>query len=334
MTAPPPAAFGDSRLQTRLLVYALLCLQGRFLMPGMLCLLVASIAWAALAVPERRPPIIDMHLHTALPAASAQASATPAALSPQAEAAVRKRVLAQLQRYNIIGVLTAEQAQSVSAWRQAAPARIIPSHLPLDPLRIDAATVARVKAMQAAGTLAMLGEVGAQPDGVALDDPRMDAFWQLAVALDLPVGIHLGAATASAGPHLATSFAPRTVARVLARHPQLRVYLMLAGEPDLQALLPMLEAHPQLYVDVGLLAHAHARPVVYDDLRAIVDAGFGDRVMFGSGNRVWPESVGHAIETVNRAPFLDADQKRDIFYNNAARFLRLSPQQIAQHQTI
>jgi predicted TIM-barrel fold metal-dependent hydrolase len=34
---------------------------------------------------------------------------------------------------------------------------------------------------------------------------------------------------------------------------------------------------------------------------------------------------------VDEAPFLDAAQKRDIFYNNAARFLRLTPEQVAAH---
>jgi uncharacterized protein len=31
----------------------------------------------------------------------------------------------------------------------------------------------------------------------------------------------------------------------------------------------------------------------------------------------------HTIEAIESAEFLSAEQKRDIFYNNAARFLRL-----------
>jgi len=31
------------------------------------------------------------------------------------------------------------------------------------------------------------------------------------------------------------------------------------------------------------------------------------------------------------APFLSPQQKRNIFYNNAARFLRLSKEQVAEH---
>jgi uncharacterized protein len=31
------------------------------------------------------------------------------------------------------------------------------------------------------------------------------------------------------------------------------------------------------------------------------------------------------------APLLSAEQKRDIFYNNAARFLRLPPEELRRH---
>jgi len=38
-----------------------------------------------------------------------------------------------------------------------------------------------------------------------------------------------------------------------------------------------------------------------------------------------------AVRSIEEAPFLTLEQKRDIFYNNAARFLRLSPKEIARH---
>ena len=59
--------------------------------------------------------------------------------------------------------------------------------------------------------------------------------------------------------------------------------------------------------------------------RRLVEAGFGERIMFGSDQMQWPGAIEVAIEAVESAPFLTADQKRDIFYNNAVRFLRLEP---------
>jgi predicted TIM-barrel fold metal-dependent hydrolase len=48
---------------------------------------------------------------------------------------------------------------------------------------------------------------------------------------------------------------------------------------------------------------------------------------------VWPENIELAIESIQTASFLSPEQKRDIFFNNAARFLRLSDEQIKAMQT-
>jgi predicted TIM-barrel fold metal-dependent hydrolase len=54
--------------------------------------------------------------------------------------------------------------------------------------------------------------------------------------------------------------------------------------------------------------------------------------MWGSDQMVWPETIAVAIETIEKAPFLSEQQKRDIFYNNAARFLRLSAAEMQRHR--
>ncbi|MDH4272210.1 MAG: hypothetical protein OEW18_09575 [Candidatus Aminicenantes bacterium] len=53
--------------------------------------------------------------------------------------------------------------------------------------------------------------------------------------------------------------------------------------------------------------------------------------MFGSDQMTWPDAIGMAVEAVEKADFLSDKQKRDILYNNAARFLRLPPGQMAKH---
>jgi uncharacterized protein len=65
------------------------------------------------------------------------------------------------------------------------------------------------------------------------------------------------------------------------------------------------------------------RAAFYDYLQALVRAGLGKRVMFGSDQMRWPEKIGEAIEAIEQAPFLTEEQKRDILYHNAVRFLRL-----------
>ena len=95
--------------------------------------------------------------------------------------------------------------------------------------------------------------------------------------------------------------------------------------------LAMLWTHPQLYVDVGAISFIIPRAGFHDYLRRIVEAGFGKRVLFGSDQVVFPDLIDVAIGSIETAGFLDQSQKRDILYNNAARFLRLSQDHIARH---
>lgn len=48
----------------------------------------------------------------------------------------------------------------------------------------------------------------------------------------------------------------------------------------------------------------------------------------------WPQSIEKSIEAIRSVPFLSEEQKRDILYNNAARFLDLSEKEIARHQNM
>lgn len=313
----------------RILMLALSILQGRLLMPGLLCLLVASMAWVALAEPERGLPIIDMHLH-ALPAPDAACVAADRACAPpEVTAAVRQRTQVQLHRYNVIGVASVEEDGQPGP----APEARLPGHLPLDPSRIDAATQARVQALRASGQPTVLGLLRPAP-AMPLDDARMEPLWRLATRADLPVGVRLRREDGTAAGQTATRAELDALRRVLARHPRLRVDLVHGTQPLGAALLALLDAHPQVYLDVGHLLSGQDRPACYRDLQAIVAAGLGDRVMFGSGSPAWPASIGASIETVRRAPFLDDGQKRDIFYNNAARFLRLERQPAPASRTI
>ena len=82
-------------------------------------------------------------------------------------------------------------------------------------------------------------------------------------------------------------------------------------------------AHPQVYVDTGVIDWALPRREFHSYLRRLVEAGFGKRIMFGSDQMVWPDAIGMAIEGIESAAFLAEEQKRDILYGNAAEFFGL-----------
>jgi hypothetical protein len=80
------------------------------------------------------------------------------------------------------------------------------------------------------------------------------------------------------------------------------VYLMHAGHPMLDDLLAVLYTHPHVHVDVGIIVFALPHAAFHRYLQAVVEAGFGKRVMFGSDQMVWPGVIERAIRLIEDAP--------------------------------
>lgn len=57
-------------------------------------------------------------------------------------------------------------------------------------------------------------------------------------------------------------------------------------------------------------------------LRNVKEAGYLDILMFGSDQMFWPDAIDRSIEYLNSIDFLTNEDKRDILYKNAARFLK------------
>lgn len=255
--------------------------------------------------------------------------------SAVSDEALMRESLEAMDRLNIIGVASGP-AERVAAWRKARPDRIIPAlSFQLEP----GMTPAAVRALHSAGHLQVFGEVTTQYAGIAPDDPRLEPYWALAEELDIPVGIHVGTGPPGviymgAAGYRARLHSALTMEEVLVRHPKLRVYLMHGGYPMIDDLLALLYAHPQVHVDVGVIVFTQPRAAFYRYLERIVEAGFGDRILFGSDQMVWPGVIERSVRVIEEAPFLTKQRKRDILYNNAARFLRLTPEQIAAHRRL
>lgn len=101
------------------------------------------------------------------------------------------------------------------------------------------------------------------------------------------------------------------------------LWVMHAGYPMIDNLLTLLQANSHVYVDVAGLIWSYPRREVDTYIQRIVEGGFGDRVMFGTDQLVWPKLMETSIEVIDRASYLTPQQKRAILYDNAARFLRL-----------
>lgn len=335
-------------------------------MRGVLLAVLVALCWPRL-VAQQRDPIIDVHMHalaadeqgppplgmcTPIPeylAWDPKAPYTEAFIarfkkppcsdpiwSPVTDDEVMKQTLAIAERRNIIGVLSGDAAR-VATWTKANPRRFIPA-LAFQLGGKETPSPEALRTMHARGAVQVLGEVTNQYVGILPDDPRMEPYWALAEEVDIPVGIHIGtgppgAVYLGARQYRARMHSALTLEEVVVKHPKLRVYIMHAGYPMIDDLLAVLYAHPQVHVDIGVIVYTQPRAAFYRYLQRIMESGFGSRVMFGSDQMVWPGAIERAIAVIDEAPFLSKQQKRDIFYNNAARFLRFSSEEIARHHS-
>jgi predicted TIM-barrel fold metal-dependent hydrolase len=264
-------------------------------------------------------------------------------LAPESDEALMRETVAAMERANVVGVLGGmglTRSAVIDDWLAAAPERFIPGSRCLPTL--PDCSVDYLRELHAAGKLDVLGELYVGELGMAPDDERLEPYWALAEELDIPVGIHIGAAVPPGLGYLlppeagvrARLHSPLALEDALVRHPRLRAYVMHAGYPMLDEMAALLYAHPQVYVDVAAIVWHMLREGFHRYLETLVDAGFGERVMFGTDNLQFPGLIERGIAVIEAAPFLSEEQKRDILYNNAARFLRLSEEEIARHHAM
>ncbi|HKF50201.1 MAG TPA: amidohydrolase family protein [Terracidiphilus sp.] len=322
-------------------------------------LCVAMCAAGATMLPAQNtgtdvPPVIDVHVHAineSFPGGPmcpneakflasdpdtkeagfgwSQEECTPK-FYPAAKGEYIKDVTAEMKRLNVTAVVFGDP-ESVKKWQDAAPGHVIPGtsftsgmgggRVPLDDLRKDFTT----------GGFKVMGEIGLQYEGLSPSDPSVDKFFALAEELDIPVAIHMGTggsgrANISSPKFRGSMGNPLLLEDLLARHPKLRVQVMHAGYPMIDNMLTLLQANSHVYVDVAGLIWSYPLKEVNRYIERLVDAGFEDRVMFGTDQLQWPGLMAYSISIIQNADYLSPEQKRDILYNNAERFLRLDKQ--------
>lgn len=297
----------------------------RLILPAALVLLTLPVH----AQTQDQQPIIDMHLH-AHPYSDLLPREEPMTglMAPKANEQIQEQTLEALERNNV--VLAVTSGSLVDSYQQSAPDRIVEGCAGGAP---DA-----VRERITEGDCQVVAEMSPQYAGMAPDDPRVAPYFALADSLDVPVGIHMGLGPPGAAynyegleKYRMKLSNPLLLEEALVHHPDLPVYVMHAGWPMLDEMIGLLHAHPQVYLDVSVINWVLPKAEFYRYLRRLVEAGFGDRIMYGSDQMQWPQAIERSIERIQSAPFLTEEQKRDILYNNAARFLRLSDEEIAQH---
>jgi predicted TIM-barrel fold metal-dependent hydrolase len=279
--------------------------------------LFALSARVGLAQPARKLParLIDVHLHVWD--------------APPSSQAFRDSLLTAFHTYHLESAVASGDLAAVRVVTAMAPDRVLAGVSYGPGLALP--TTDEVRGDFKAGRVAVFGEIDAAWLGEPLDGSHLAPYWNVVDSMRVPVAVFTGLAPAGtslraccAG-YRATAAHLRDIEEVLVRHPTLRIDLMQAGWPYREQTIALMHSYPELYADLGNLAGNPSIPreEFWDYLHALIRAGLGERVMFGSGlsAQEWGAKIGSIVEPIQAAPFLSEAQRADIFYRNAERFL-------------
>jgi hypothetical protein len=186
-----------------------------------------------------------------------------------------------------------------------------------------------------AGKLGGIGELVFNYAAVDPNDPEMARFWALAARHDVPAFVHTGRGPGPGqGPRRRTDCCPdytpdygdpARLRPVLEAHPRLRLVLGHVGFDYMDETIALMRDFPNVYAEMSVLNSIGPRELHDASLRRLVEAGLADRILLGSDD----QDYAAIIERIEGAPFLSPGQRRGIYYDNAARFLRLEKAVIA-----
>lgn len=283
-------------------------------------------------------PIIDMHLHTAGALSTEEDFFYNEMTGKSYKTAKtydeqKKETYALMEKYNVVKAMVSGFGAASTEWYNTDPDRIIKGVL----ISENHMTIEEIRKMYDNGQVQVLGEMAQYYEGIKANDDKVKPYFDFAEEKGLPVGYHIFPGGTS-GIHYhgmpgvyASNSNPMQIEKVLSTHPKLKLYIMHAGWPYLEDMKALMFTHPQLYVDISAINWLIPTKESHSFLKGLVDAGYGKRIMYGTDQQEWPSIMHDAIEAVNSASFLTQDQKADIFYYNAARFLGLSENEIKKH---
>jgi uncharacterized protein len=283
-------------------------------------------------------PIIDMHMHTYQwnkygdpPQPNLITGNVPEA---RTDAEAINAYLAEMDRYNIVLAVGSGELEMVTAMHAQAEDRFLggiefPRYTaPINNRLTEWTEPEEMRQLFESGQLQVLGEVTAQYAGIAPNDPSLEPYYTLAEDLDVPFCLHTGF-----GPPMSPYMGdpdfrmrygnPLLLEDVLVEHPNLRIYIAHGGYPFIEETIALMMMYQQVYVDISGINWLLTPEEFHAYLKQLMDARLGNRVMFGTDQMIWPEAVEMSIKAIESATFLTQEQKQDIYFNNAADFLKL-----------
>ncbi|GAB2733394.1 amidohydrolase family protein [Streptomyces bullii] len=149
-------------------------------------------------------------------------------------------------------------------------------------------------------------------------DELLDGVWGLLAEAGVPVVIHCGS-----GPAPGKHTGPEPIARVLARHPRLRLVVAHMGMPEYEDFLDLAERYGEVRLDTTMAFTDFSERLAPFPRRALPRlAGLGDRILLGSDFPNIPYPYVHQLRALERLG-LGEPWLRAVCHDNAARLFGL-----------
>jgi uncharacterized protein len=277
--------------------------------------------------------IIDVHFHTRsagdygpVPPPNPVSGKTPHASSNEEIYNVN---VALLKKYNVVKAICSGTLRRTADFTAKDSGRFLPALEFPDHQNNPLPDTATFRKMALEKKFVAFGELGLQYEGETLADPKYAPYLAICEQAGIPVLLHTGEAAPNT-PYMPccpkftiNSGRPLLIEPVLIKYPKLKVMLMHMGFPFLDETKAILNVYPQVSVDLSVIDWAVPTQEFYSYVQSLLVAGFGKRIMYGSDQMIWEDAIEMAINKIEKAPFLTAQQKNDIFYNNAVTFFGL-----------
>jgi len=298
------------------------------------CIIALLAVFPQFLFAQSQTKIIDMHIHSYTDAdfGDREPPINHYGIKGSKNAeAHRISTLAAFKKFNIVKAVVSGNPESVENWKAKDIDNIvIRGILMFTPNDYGMDTV-KFEHMIKDKKIEVFGEVAPYYSGSTLSDSIWQPYLRICEKYDVPVAVHTGGGdpggTYSWSPKARLRLAdPYLVEDVLIKYPKLRIYLMHAGGEDWpEHAIRLMAYYPQVYTDLAVLlwVEPNTQRYVKEFLRNVKEAGYLDRVMFGSDQMIWPSAIEKSVRFLNSLTFLTKKDKEDIFYNNAVRFLRL-----------
>ena len=186
------------------------------------------------------------------------------------------------------------------------------------------------------GTFKFLGETSFHSMGILPTEDRFDPYWAMAEKYQIPIGFHADAGPFKRNmketPNWNEAYGdPLLLLPILKKYPKLKIILMHYPGRYFEECIQVMKQYDQIYCEITAVSMFAPKKMWEPRVKKLFDEGLGDRFMFGSD---YVGTIRKNIEIIYNLDWLSNEQKRAVYYDNAAKFLNLTEDEIRNHRNM